>query len=894
MVTIRPLRRNILWTVERAEPMNTATTSETNRHGPALGPKAGRNTRRKTAMRADVRRAIVHGWKRFLSILVISALGVTIFLGLTALAEDVAKSADQYYRQQGLYDLSVTAAGGLDQRDVDRLGEVEGVGAITGGLEQNLDVTVAGSRKHLTVSVLNPHGINRPYRVSGVMPDSSGQVAVNESYLKDSGKKLGDAVRLSDITTQPAAGQGPMLFKDQTYTIVAQVSDAKNIYNPDFATGSTSTQADYSFFVPKSAAVKEDMYSSAYLRLSAESGLSSYGKDYRDHLSQTRKAIERTDGPEGRSGTQTTRTSSETDPKWIVSDRSVLQSYNQIDTQVSFLKLFGITFPLLFLLVAVLISLTSMTRMVEEDRQLIGTYKALGYRKREILVKYLAFAGISALVGSLLGLLLGFVGIPSLAFPLLKQMYVIPSYSLSANWLLAAVGMAIFLVTIEGAAWGTCFRELGEGPAALMRPQAPKAGGRILLQRVGFIWSHFSFLNKVTARNLFRYKTRAFMSIFGVLGCSALMMVSFTLKDTMLSLPERQYGSTYTYDAMAITSPTLGQKATKELAGNGDVIKVKPIMVTTMTLRAQDSSKSDSSTNDGGADLTQVSLQLIVIPDWQSLDGYIRLEETRKGKSPLTLPDSGALLTVNAAKLLNLQPGSTGWAEDDLHQGHSVTIADITNNYTGNSLYMTQSAYESTFDTPGSGDGRGSDGQPFKTNAFLLKLKGDDQKKIATAKDLEQDETFLSVVSNQKLKEDFATNYATINDVVGLLIIMAALLAFVVLFTLSTTNISERERELATIKVLGFRRGEVHSYVNKETLILTLLGIALGLPIGWGLTYPMVGMMKMPGIHLEVQTSPLSWLIVAVLALVFALAVMLITNRSLDQIDMVESLKSTE
>ncbi|WP_161522165.1 ABC transporter permease [Bifidobacterium aemilianum] len=285
--------------------------------------------------------------------------------------------------------------------------------------------------------------------------------------------------------------------------------------------------------------------------------------------------------------------------------------------------------------------------------------------------------------------------------------------------------------------------------------------------------------------------------------------------------------------------------------------ETKPIIVKAMTLSAQDSSKSGSSMNDGGAGLTQVSLQLIVVPDGQSLDGYIYLEQAQKAKSPLTLPDLGALLTVNAAKLLNLEPGSKGLAEDDLHQGHSVTIADITNNYTGNSLYMTQSAYESAFNADGASNRHGSDEQSFKTNACLIKLKGDDQMKIATAKDLEQDETVPSVVSNQQLKEDFTSNYAI-------------------------------------VKVLGFRRGEVHSYVNKETFMLTMPGIALGLPVGWGLTYPMVGMIKMPGIHFEVQTSPLGWLIVGFLALVFALAVMLITNRSLDRIDMVESLKSSE
>lgn len=878
-------------------------------------------TQHKTALWADVRRAIFHGWKRFISILIICALGVTIFLGLTALAQDVANSADDYYRQQGLYDLAVTAPGGLNQEDVKRLGNVQGVGAIEGTLEQNFDTTVAGTRKHLTVSTLTPQGINKPHRVDGVMPDSDDQIAVNEAYLKDSGKKLGDTVQLSSLFSKADTERSSVLFKDHTYSIVAQVNDAKNIYNPDFATGTTSTQADYTFFVPRSAAVKADTYSSAYLKLAGWEDLSSYGQDYKDRLSETRKAIERTDGPANTIARQAATASTATgrNAKWVVSDRTVLQSYNQIDTQVSFLKLFGITFPLLFLLVAVLISLTSMTRMVEEDRQLIGTYKALGYRKREILLKYLAFAGLSALIGSILGLVMGIVGIPSLAFPLLQQMYVIPTYSLSANGLLAAAGIVIFMVTIVGAAWRTCARELREGPAALMRPQAPRSGGRILLQRVGFVWNHLSFLNKVTARNLFRYKTRALMSIFGVLGCTALMMVSFTLRDTMLSLPDQQYDRIYSYDAMAITSPSLDQQSARKLADNTDVSETKSVMAKSVTLSAQGNdstgSDGDSPSNQTKSGMSQLALQLVVVPDGQSLDGYIRLEQPKNKQTTLSLPDSGALLTVNAAKLLDLQTGSKGWIEDELHQGHSIDISNVVNNYAGNSIYMTQSAYETTFgdnaataqqtDNQALADrtpteehqssGKSSVNPDFETNAYLIKIKGNDaQRKIAVSHDLEQDETFLSVVSNQQLKDDFDSNYATVNDVVGLLIVMAALLAFVVLFTLSTTNISERERELATIKVLGFRRREVHSYINKETLTLTIIGILIGLPTGWALTYPMIGMMKMPGVQLEVTSAPLSWLIVGALSLIFALAVMVITNRSLDRIDMVESLKSPE
>ncbi|BDR54498.1 multidrug DMT transporter permease [Bombiscardovia apis] len=842
----------------------------------------------KAALWADALRAVGRGWKRFLSIFIICALGVTMFLGLTSLADDVAESADSYFKRQGLYDLSVTAARGLNQSDIDHLSRVRGVGNIAGVVAQDFNAKLAGSRKRLSISTLNSQGINQPFRVAGVMPHDDSQIAVNELYLKDSGKHLGDSVKLSELITQPSDGQSPMLFKDKSYTIVAQVNDAKNMYNPDFATGSTSTQADYSFFVQPSACIREGAYSSAYLTLAHASDVLAYGQDYKSLVSETKAAIGQTkpsQGSEAKSSHASSSSSNE-QTRWIVRDRSLLQSYNQIDTQVSFLKLFGITFPLLFLLVAVLISLTSIRRMVEEDRQLLGTYKALGYTKREILLKYLAFAGLSSLLGSAIGALLGSFALPSLAFPLLKNMYLIPSYSLKVNWILIVIGLGIFIASIVGTAWYTCMGELKVGPAALMRPQSPKGGTSIALQKVGFIWGRMSFLNKVTARNLFRYKSRAFMSIFGVFGCTALMMVSFTLRDTMLSLPDQQYGQVYSYDAIAVTSPEHEEQAARELADNPDVKEFKPVFVQAMNVSAERSTNNQHKGSEGNASarngVEQVALQLIVLPDGQSLEGYIRLQNAQT-KAQLKLPDSGGVLTVNAAKLLGLGPDTRAWAEDSARFGHGLTVAAITENYTGNSLYMSESAYTAAFQA-----------EHFAPNAMLLKLKGNAQAKIAAANALEQDEHYLSVVSNQQLREDFASNYATVNDVVGLLIVMAALLCFVVLFTLSTTNISERERELATIKVLGFRRGEVHSYVNKETLVLTLFGIALGLPAGWALTYPMVGMMKMPGIHLEVRTSLLSWISVAVLALAFALAVMLITNRSLDRIDMVESLKSPE
>ncbi|OZG49994.1 ABC transporter permease [Bombiscardovia coagulans] len=837
----------------------------------------------RTALWTDALRAIVKEWKRFGAILIICALGVAMLLGFTALAEDMLQSADAYYKQEGLYDLSVTAPGGLNQQDLRQLERIRGVSGVAGVVEDNYDATVAGKRKSLTISSLNNQNINRPYVVTGVLPQSSNQIAVNERYLIDSGKHLGDPVSLSELTIRSVNGNSPFLFKDVTYTIVGQVNDPNNVYSSQFATGSMSTQADYAFFVPPSSVMNKGYYSKVYMKLTGTEGVLSYSKAYDTQLDTTRRAIYKSAVPAGshassdhsKAGHQQQRS------YWIVTDRSYLQSYNQIDTQVSMLRVFGVAFPVLFLLVAVLISLTSMTRMIEEDRQLLGAYSALGYKKSEISFKYLCFACLSSLFGSGLGVILGTICLPKMAFPVLREMYVIPQYMLQFNAVMVFIGLVAFVGSITGITWFSCARQLQECPSMLMRPRDPQAGNTVPLEKMSYIWNHLSFLNKVTARNLFRYKSRALMSIFGIFASTALMMIALTLSNTLLSLPEKQYGGVYGYDAMVTTNSKQEEKATRELTTDKRITAIKPVAVQMVSLTG--STSTDEVVDKAKAQqLTRVPLQLIVVPDGQSLDGYISLQNA-SGKTPLKLPKSGAIVTTNAARLLGIQVDSEAWVEDSARNQYHVTVMAITENYAGNALYMTQSAYCEI-----------TSHRDYPPNAFLLKVRGDSAEKIATAVDLEQNGIYRSVVSNQQLKNDFSEKYAVVNDVVGLLIVMAALLAIVVLFTLSMTNISERKRELATIEVLGFTRREVHSYVNRETLVLTIVGIAAGMTAGWGLTYPIIAMMKMPGIHLEVQTALSDWVIVSILALTFSMLVMLISNRSLDRIDMVESLKSPE
>lgn len=550
---------------------------------------------------------------------------------------------------------------------------------------------------------------------------------------------------------------------------------------------------------------------------------------------------------------------------WYIQNRMSLVGYSSVDSDATSIETIAAVLPVIFLVVAVLVSLTTAMRMVEEQRGLIGIYKALGYSNARIMGKYAVYVLAASFIGSVLGDVVGFFALPEFLFGIFRTMYLLPTYDFAFDAVYAIGGVALFVVAIVGATLVACRRDLRQTPAELMRPKAPKAGKRILLERVGPLWRRMSFLNKVTARNLFRYKARFFMTVFGILGCTMLLVCGFAIKNTVDSLPARQYDGVYGYDLMAVTLADDLASARTDLEGRGEVVGLMELSV-------------DNATLVNGADRS--SMQLYVVPEGSSLEGYVVLEDAA-GK-PIELPESGIVVTDNAAKILGFSQGDEVVLRTSALDEEALTVEAVAVNYLGNAVYMSQDAYEQAF------------GAQYEPNALLVQLSGDTDAQVAFADDLAADDTYLSVTSIEKMRGDFSSAFALINGIVYLVIVLAAGLAFVVLFTLSTTNISERERELATLKVLGFRRGEVRRYVNKETTVLTLLGVVLGLPAGWLLSYSFKFLLKLPAISFATYVSPWTYLIATGITLVFAFLVSLVTNRMLDRIDMVEALKSPE
>ena len=549
---------------------------------------------------------------------------------------------------------------------------------------------------------------------------------------------------------------------------------------------------------------------------------------------------------------------------WYVWDRTSLSGYNNIKSDAGSIEGLASVFPVLFFVIAVLISLTTITRMVEEDRGLIGTYKALGYSDARIRRKYSVYAGAACVVGSLIGTVCAFIVLPVIVCYIFRQMYLLPYYVYVFMPAYGLSGPGLFLLGVVGATVFTCSKELKITPAILMRPKAPASGNRVFLEYIPLIWNRMSFLNKVTARNLFRYKKRMLMTIGGIAGCMALLLFGYAVKDTVHDLMPNQYEKTFTYDVMTVVAADDNEALLSYINGDEEIAEYTNLEITSVTLSYGEES---------------LDIQLFVFPDEESIRDYVDLHSP-EGEA-MELKDGDVLVTLNAANVLGFEGGDEVSLQLLDLQKASLPVSGIAMNHLSNYVYMTAETFEKYYDA-------------YEPNAVLMNFAESCKDEESYVEELKKKEGILTCLYTTSLKENFTSAFILINMVVYVIIIMSAALAFVVLFTLSTTNISERERELATIKVLGFYDREVHLYVDKETLLLTGIGILLGIPLGRAFAGTLTVILNLPSIYLDVTIHPISYGIAAGLSLLFALMVSFIMDKTLDRIDPVQALKSIE
>lgn len=983
----------------------------------------------------DMVRMWLHAWKRFISIALISLLGVAVLTGIYAGCRDAFLATDRFFDTQGLHDIQVLSTAGLTDDDIAELRKISGVAKVQGERSQTVTVDLNG-KKTVTMQEIGTNGIDQPYLQSGRMPEKSGEIAVTRKFIKDSGYKKGDHItvtpqdsasssvsdsaesdtqdgkRAARVTDSGESDNQAPSFPTEL-TIVGVVLDPQDLTNPDGYSGTnafrSSATSDYTFFAP-SDGVTGSMYTAVTILVKGAADKDSFSDVYDDTVSEVADRIDgtvRTNRQKARhqelldAGTkQIDEAKAQTDKqfaaaqqqidsnrsqlnqqidqivnmqagaaagsldettretlretviaaspqlaeakaqldqaqskldqqkkdtertlqskqneledsipqvRWYVQDRSQIGGFSSLKSDLESIQSLGNAFPIVFLLVAVMMSLTAMARMVEEDRGLIGTYTGLGYGRLAVASRYLLFALFACLIGGGLGLIAGFLGIPAFLLVVLRGLYVMPDVRLAYDWLYGTAGVALFVVGVLAATVYACAQEMRQKPASLMRPKAPRAGSRILLERIKPLWNRMSFLGKVTARNIFRFKSRLIMTVGGVAGCTALIVCGLAINDTVAALGAKQYQDVYQYDLMVVANDDDADAMRQKVASDGRVTSSMDVRV-----------ESGDLTGDSGSE----SIQLVAVPDSERSEfgKMVTLQPVRSSwvdgaADTVSLGDDGVIVSQSAASAMGVKAGGMVTLTNGDDMQAEAHVSAVIRSVIGSDVYVSETYYRQLFDTAASGtssassasdsgesdnqngksgtsNGASSNDQQLVWNAMYAKLKGSGESQAAYAEKLEDDDAVMKAVSCAHMAESF--KFDLMGAVVALIVALAGGLALVVLFTLANTNVSEREREMATLKVLGFFDKEVHHYVNREMMVLTMMGVVLGLPLGRFVGGLLTAALNMPALYFEVECTPLSYVIAAGATMAFALLVQLFVNPVLDRIDPISSLKSVE
>lgn len=1031
----------------------------------------------------DMVRMWLHAWKRFVSIALISLLGVAVLTGIYAGCRDAFLATDRFFDTQGLHDIQVLSTAGLTDGDIAALRKVSGVAKVQGERSQTVTVDLNG-KKTVTMQEIGTNGIDQPYLQSGRMPEKSGEIAVTRKFIKDSGYKKGDHITVTpqdsasssvsdsaESDTQDGKSAARVTDSGESdnqapsfpteLTIVGVVLDPQDLTNPDGYSGTnafrSSATSDYTFFAP-SDGVTGSMYTAVTILVKGAADKDSFSDVYDDTVSEVADRIDgtvRTNRQKARhqelldAGTkqideakaqadkqfaaaqqqidsnrsqlnqqidqivnmqagaaagsldETTRETlretviaaspqlaeakaqldqaqSQLDQqkkdtertlqskqneledsipqvRWYVQDRSQIGGFSSLKSDLESIQSLGNAFPIVFLLVAVMMSLTAMARMVEEDRGLIGTYTGLGYGRLAVASRYLLFALFACLIGGGLGLIAGFLGIPAFLLVVLRGLYVMPDVRLEYDWLYGTAGVALFVIGVLAAAVYACVQEMRQKPASLMRPKAPRAGSRILLERIKPLWNRMSFLGKVTARNIFRFKSRLIMTVGGVAGCTALIVCGLAINDTVAALGAKQYQDVYQYDLMVVANDDDADAMRQEVASDGRVTSSMDVRVESGDLTGDSGSESiqlvavpDSERSEFGKMVTLQPVRSSWVDGAKSLfsgksrasssassvsdsgesdnqsgkngsqmsdSGKSDANGTSDTKDAISLGDDGVIVSQSAASAMGVKAGGMVTLTNGDDMQAEAHVSAVIRSVIGSDVYVSETYYRQLFDTAASGtpsassvsdsgesdnqngesgtsNGASSNGQQLVWNAMYAKLKGSGESQAAYAEKLEDDDAVMKAVSCAHMAESF--KFDLMGAVVALIVALAGGLALVVLFTLANTNVSEREREMATLKVLGFFDKEVHHYVNREMMVLTMMGVVLGLPLGRFVGGLLTAALNMPALYFEVECTPLSYVIAAGATMAFALLVQLFVNPVLDRIDPISSLKSVE
>ena len=818
----------------------------------------------KTKLLKHIFMKIKDNYKRFLSLICMAFLGVGFYVGIQSSSPDMLKTLDNFYDENNVYDISVISNVGLTEDDLLKLSKIKNVELAINIQEKDSYLEIEENNYVVKLIEYNSQ-MNNVYIKEGRLPKNNNEVSVDNALLENNNLKLGDNITI-DGKKYSIVGNviSPLYFSAERPN--SNLGSGKVDYYIYVYNGSLDLEAYSNIYITVKGAKKHLTNSDSYKKL-----INNVKKDIdliKDKQQDIRydelySDIIETSEMYGISIDE----SKFIKPKWYIYDRLDNTSYKELINASDNLKKIGNIFPIIFFAISVLVSLISMMRMIEEDRVENGTLKSLGYNSFHITLKYVIYSLLATTIGSSVGAIFGSYMIPNVIWNIYKKIFFIPKfiYLLKSDY--NALGLWICILCICGTSVIVCIKNLREVPANLMRPKAPKSGKKILLERINFIWKKLKFSDKITIRNIFRYKSRVITTILGIAGCTALILAGFGLKDSIKDVIDFQFNNIIKYDKMLMTNESINQiDIEKELLNDDKVENYTNVNTQNIKVLFNDE---------------QHEVTMITPDDFNSISKSISLIDLKTNNIIDNISDNSCIISEKTAKLLDIDVGDKISLLDNDNNKYDIKVSYIIKNYINQYLYINKNTYNNLFNN-------------YKINSILISLKEEDKNSKDFDKKYISNGYALTIVDIDDIKSSMSDMLSSIDSIVAILIIAAASLAFVVLYNLSNINISERKREIATLKVLGFYPSEVDKYINRETVLLTILGIGIGLLFGSYLSHFIISTCEPDYIMFDRHVYTLSYFYSLFITVIFTIIVTIVTHFNLKKINMVTSLKNVE
>ena len=769
------------------------------------------------AITKDAFREIKSRFKIFLSIMVMSFLGVGFYASIKATGPSMQKTANKTLKDVNFYDIAFTNYQGLTEDDLKEIKKNNKFENVVGVFDSDALGEVKNVKYVFKVLEIN-NKINKITVTKGRLPKNNKECLIDENEKV----KIGATIKLDSY-----------YYKETELKVVGYANSPLYLAEDRDQTKLGSGEINYNIYIDKDN-INVPIYSSIYATLKDDYNI--FSSKYEKEINKIKDKYK---------------------DDYIVLKQEDNYGFKSYSDDTNRINNIGKLFPFIFFLIATLISLTSMTRMVEEQRGLIGILKALGYTGKQISRKYIIYASLASIIGGFLGLFVAMNTIPQIIYSMYQLMYKTGDFLIDYNWKVSIEGMLISYLCIIGATYYACKKELEIKPALLMRPKAPKAGKRVLLEYIPFIWNRLNFTTKVTFRNMFRYKKRFLMTIIGIGGCTGLIFAGYALQGSVKNVLPYQYGKIFKYDINVIASSNLTEEDKKYINDHEDV--KGSILLNAQSAKIDDYDK----------------FILMTVND--DIYNFINIRDY-KTKEKLDI-NKGLIVSQKMASLNNIEVGDYVNLINKDDKKIKIKVTGICENYLEHYAYISEELYEDKFKTE------------LTYNSALINSSKDAKK---LNKYLLENEKIINTILTKDVKTRMDKTLDKFGVVVWVLIICAGALALAVLYNLANVNINERIRELATIKVLGFYNKEVYEYVERETKILTLFGIILGFGLGYSLNTFILKTCELDVFMFPTDVGIMVFVYASVITVIFTMMVNVLTYFSLKKIDMIESLKSVE